>query len=174
NDDGTIPKNEVNSWQVYNTYRLNTFTGVGSPHAAPDLVPSYVRVAAVANGLSVIARIGNAGAIATPPGVFVTLYDGDPHSGGVKLGTVQTVGKLEPGTYEDVVLTVPSNALTDLTDIWVAADDDGTGHGHINECDENNNLFHSFTGLPGTNHPPTITSIPIILAAEGAPYRYQV
>ncbi|HJT78200.1 MAG TPA: putative Ig domain-containing protein, partial [Gemmataceae bacterium] len=171
NDDATVPLVEANNWQLFNNYRQNVPPAGESAHAAPDLVPSFVRVAEAGGQLTVTARVGNAGIVFVAPGVDVTFYDGDPKAGGVRLGTAKTTGRLEPGRFEDVALTVPSAFLTD---VWVAADDDGTGRGHVSECDENNNLYHSFTGLPGANRPPVITSAPVTTATEGKAYRYDV
>jgi RHS repeat-associated protein len=168
NDDGTIPTVEANSWEVHNTYRLNAQPGQ-DPRLAPDLVPSYVRVVEAGPELTVTARVGNAGAMFVAAGVDVTFYDGDPRAGGVKLGTVRTTRRLDPGQFEDVSLTVPA---VGLSEVWVAADDDGTGRGRVGECDEDNNLYPSGTGLPSTNRPPIFTSTPPLTGTEGVTYRY--
>ena len=137
NDDGSIPVKEQNSWQTHNTYRLNLQTNY-SPLAAPDLTASYLRTEEVAGKTTIKARIGNGGSIFVASGVNVAFYKGDPKAGGVLLGTTKTTQKLEIGGFEDVSLTV--NA-TSLQNIWVVADDDGTGKGQVNECDEENNRY---------------------------------
>jgi RHS repeat-associated protein len=137
NDDGSIPIKEANSWQTHNTYRLNLQTNY-SPLAAPDLTASYLRTEEVAGKTTIKARIGNGGSIFVASGVNVAFYKGDPKAGGVLLGTTKTTQKLEIGGFEDVSLTV--NA-TSLQNIWVVADDDGTGKGQVNECNEENNRY---------------------------------
>ncbi len=137
NDDGSIPIREENSWQTHNTYRLNLQTHY-NPLAAPDLTASYLRTEEVAGKTTIKARIGNGGSIFVAAGVSVAFYQGDPQAGGVLLGTTKTTKKLEIGAFEDVSLTVNS---TSLQNIWVVADDDGTGKGQVNECEENNNRY---------------------------------
>nr|NCS29853.1 tandem-95 repeat protein [Microcystis aeruginosa F13-15] len=137
NDDGSIPIKEQNSWQTHNTYRLNLQTNY-SPLAAPDLTASYLRTEEVAGKTTIKARIGNGGSIFVASGVNVAFYKGDPKAGGVLLGTTKTTKKLEIGGFEDVNLTVDG---TSLQNIWVVADDDGTGKGQVNECDEENNRY---------------------------------
>ncbi|WP_250565653.1 hypothetical protein, partial [Adonisia turfae] len=41
-----------------------------------------------------------------------------------------------------VEVSMPTETLV-LDDIWVVADDDGTGRGFVNECDEENNIYHA-------------------------------
>ena len=135
NDDGTIPQHEPNNWETYNNYRQNVQT-VGSQFAAPDLTASYLRVTPESGAVSLTARIGNGGSQVASQ-VSVAFYEGDPKSGGVLLGTTRT-GTLNPGRYEDVSITW-SAPPPGSHDIYVVADDDGTGHGQYNECNEQNN-----------------------------------
>ncbi|MCA2577755.1 MAG: tandem-95 repeat protein [Microcystis sp. M41BS1] len=137
NDDGSIPVKEQNSWQTHNTYRLNLQTNY-SPLAAPDLTASYLHTEEVAGKTTIKARIGNGGSIFVASGVNVAFYKGDPKAGGVLLGTTKTTQKLEIGGFEDVSITVTG---TSLQNIWVVADDDGTGKGQVNECNEENNRY---------------------------------
>jgi hypothetical protein len=137
NDDGSIPIQEANSWQVHNTYRLNLGTQY-NPLAAPDLTASYLRTEEASGKTTIKTRIGNGGSIFVAAGVNVAFYQGDPRTGGVLLGTSKTTKKLEIGDFEDVSLVVNATALDN---IWVVADDDGTGKGQVNECDEENNHY---------------------------------
>ena len=137
NDDGSIPIKEANSWQNHNTYRLNLQTNY-SPLAAPDLTASYLRTEEASGKTTIKARIGNGGSIFVASGVNVAFYKGDPKAGGVLLGTTKTTQKLEIGGFEDVSLTVNEASLQN---IWVVADDDGTGKGQVNECNEENNRY---------------------------------
>lgn len=83
NDDGTVPSQEQNSWEVNNSYRLNALINE-SPIAAPDLTASLLQVVDHGAGqpLSLRVRIGNGGAAASPDGVTVSFYEGDPAAGG--------------------------------------------------------------------------------------------
>ena len=123
NDDGTIPTHEEPSWLAYNSYRQNTQTLPGGPHAAPDLIACYLRSAVAGQTTTLTARIGNGGEILVGPGINVGFYNGDPRAGGTFLGAVQTTKRIVPGDFEDVSLVL-MNAT--IGDVWVVADD-GSG-----------------------------------------------
>jgi hypothetical protein len=144
NADGTIPAVEQNNWQVagLNNYRLNEFLpGEGTSTDAPDLIPSFLRTdpANCPDSVGLIARVGNGGSLVAPAGVLVSFYQGDPTAGGLLLGTVATSVALNPGTFEDVILTW-NGPPVGIANIWVGADDDGKGNGVVNEGNEDNNL----------------------------------
>ena len=140
NDDGTIPLHEENSWQAHNTYRMNLQGDVGDPIPAPDLTASYLRVAPSGSGATFTARIGNGGSILVGPNMAHAFYDGNPDQGGTLMGVVRTTKRLEPGQFQDISLTV---ATLPVHDVWVVADDDGTGKGVESESDETNNAHHA-------------------------------
>ena len=170
NDDGTIPAAEENSWEVHNTYRCNLQPGL-SPFTAPDLTASNVQASVNGDVVTFNSRIGNGGCILVQPGISVAFYDGDPNTGGTLLGAVETVTRLDPGCFEDVAITLPINSAGD---IWVVADDDGTGKGRVSECDEINNIYHPNLVISPLNHPPEIVSAAVTTGAEGEAYSYQV
>jgi RHS repeat-associated protein len=143
NDDGTIPAHEENSWQLYNSYRLNLEPDPLKRHLAPELTASYVLTAQTDGTTTYTARLGNGGSLLVRPGVNIAFYNGDPTDGGVFLGAVASQGVIEPGGYEDLTLTVDGA----VGDLWVRADD-GNGVGHVNEADETNNLYHPDLGVP--------------------------
>ncbi len=145
NDDGTIPAYEEPSWLVHNTYRLNAQPG-RDPLAAPDLTASYLRAIGTAQEATITARVGNGGMLAVQPGVYVAFYDADPDEGGTLLGRTITTVALNPGEYQDVSIFTP---LGGPQDIWVVADDDGTGVGQVREADENNNTHHALLRILG-------------------------
>lgn len=154
NDDGTIPAVEANSWLTSNTYRTQALPeGSGGALAAPDLTASYVSFSVAGADMTLKARIGNGGAILVGAGVHVAFYDADPRQGGALVGVTQTTKRLVPGDFEDVSLTVPVGSVRDL---WVVADDDGTGHGRVNECDEENNFYHPGISLPEETDAPVV------------------
>ncbi|MCP4002516.1 MAG: hypothetical protein GY727_16570 [Gammaproteobacteria bacterium] len=138
NDDGSIPANEQPSWLTHNSYRLNTFTD-RSPRAAADLSASRLQVIDSGAGqpLSLQVRIGNASLAATPNGVSVSFYDGDPESGGTMIGTT-SMAALVPYEFQDVQLdgvTLPSGT----TDIFAFVD----ANNQLSECNEANNITHA-------------------------------
>ena len=95
NDDGTIPTHEQNSWDVHNTYRLNTLP---DPLIAPDLTASFLRASGNELNANLTARIGNGGELSVVAGVPVAFYDDDPQNGGTLLGATVTTTRLDPGT----------------------------------------------------------------------------
>jgi len=139
NDDGTIPELEANNWETFNNYRQNVQTA-GSVFAAPDLTASLLRLdtADCPDGVGITGRIGNGGSNVVGAPVNVAFYDGDPNAGGALLGVAQTTQNLDPGQFEDVTLMV-SPPLQGPLAICAVVDDDGTGAGSVNECDETNN-----------------------------------
>jgi PKD repeat protein len=158
NEDGSVPPQERQSWEIYNAYRANFRTAGLSLFAAPDLTASLVRIVGSQTGWHLIARIGNGGALLAPPGVPVAFYDGAPHAGGTLLGTASTSTSLAPGTFEDVTLAVSTETLGT---VWVVADDQGNSTGTVNECREDNNQHDSGLRVR-PNQPP--------VADAGGPY----
>lgn len=171
NDDGTIPRYETNSWQTHNTYRLNALPTRGQALAAPDLVAAYVRTSESAAITTVTARVGNGGAALAPSGVKVAFYAGDPKISRTLLGVGTTTGRMVPGAFEDVSVNLKNPPGGEL---WVVADDDGTGKGQVSECQEGNNFYRPGLALPFVNHPPVITSSAVLAAIEGQAYSYDV
>jgi len=136
NNDGTIPKNEQNNWEIYNNYRCNSLLP-GHARRTADITASYITDIQTNYPASVriSARIGNGGAASQIAGVDVAFYDGDPYQGGTIIGTVKTINILNPGEYEDVPITW-NNPASGVHMIYVVADKDSK----INECKEDNNL----------------------------------
>ncbi|MFQ5858024.1 MAG: FG-GAP-like repeat-containing protein, partial [Anaerolineae bacterium] len=162
-DDGTIPQVETDNWEVYNNYRVNIPTGDLPFVGAPDVTASYIQadVGSYPASVRFTARVGNGGANVAAAGVPVTLYDGDPDAGGTPLGSTATSRVLAPGEYEDVAFTWNAPGLG-LQTVYVVADDDGTGAGTQNECDEANNIhwYQYITGPEG----PDLT-VPVVDAS---------
>ena len=186
NDDGTIPQFEEPSWLSHNTYRLNTIADPDfDPFDAPDLIPSYVRVNESGGETTYMVRIGNAGSALVGQGVKVALFNGDPANGGVQIEVGETIGRIDPGQYEDVSIKVSGAALPD-GDLWIIADWDGNdvdipSHGYVRECHDtgqanNNNVYNPVLGYapPPANADPTIDSAAELTAVEGQTYTYDV
>lgn len=139
NEDGTVPAVEANNWESFNDYRQNVQTGI-SVFAAPDLTTSVLRVdtSGCPGFAGPVARVGNGGANVAAAPVNIAFYLGDPNAGGFLLGVAQTTINLQPGDFEDVGIILDPAPAGPL-DVCVVADDDGTGVGALNECNEINN-----------------------------------
>ncbi|MHB8878746.1 MAG: FG-GAP-like repeat-containing protein, partial [Myxococcaceae bacterium] len=143
NDDGTVPATEAQNWTQpgLNNFRQNVQTT--NVLAAPDLLPKDLRMSAArceSNELVLSALVVNQGAATAPAGVRVTFYYRDGAGVAQVLKTVQTAGPILAGASE-VVSTVwaPGGNAAGPYTVWVVVDDDGTGQGVVNECDEANN-----------------------------------
>lgn len=136
--DASIPPVEPANWSTpagapYNSYRRNT-QGELQALCAPDLVPSdFMLDLLQCPVLDMSVRVLNIGCLGVGPGVSVAFYDED-----TLLGVVQTTGAIPAGAAETVELLVVDAAKPPF-DIRVVVDDDGTGNGALNECDEDNN-----------------------------------
>jgi uncharacterized repeat protein (TIGR01451 family) len=148
NDDGTIPRNEQNNWEIYNNYRCNSLLPDNVLGTA-DITASYITVDQTNYPASayISARIGNGGAVSQISGVDVAFYDGDPAQGGVLIGTANTTKTLQSGEYEDVLIVWDNPASGNHT-IFAVADKDN----RFNECREGNNTASAAVTI-GTEPP---------------------
>jgi hypothetical protein len=132
-EDARIPAREAPSWVRFNSYRQNA---QDDALYAPDLVISDIQpnLAECPARLLLRARVTNIGSAGAPAGIDVAFY-----RGAMLLGTAATTEPLLPGTSTWVELSIPLASPDERFDLLVVADDDGTGAGVINECDESNN-----------------------------------
>ena len=133
--------------------RLNNFRQNVQPGGlfdAPDLQITEIELAeCIPMGtLRIAVTVTNQGALGVPPGIDVyaaltTLPDGTV----IPLGVEMTTMTLLPGQSEVLVFTYTVTGGFTFTDFTVEAiaDDDGTGMGEYNECDEDNNGLTSET-----------------------------
>ena len=131
--DGTIPVTEPNAWETpgFNAYRRNA-QGF-SNFCAPDLSLFDLRVDQVAcPTLDITVDVANIGCLGVGPGVAVSFYEEDAGL----LGTVVTAGPLPAGASETVTLQTGQDIPS--ATIYAVVDDDGSGAGALNECDESN------------------------------------
>ena len=126
-DDGTIPQYPINNWETFNNFRCNEAVNA---LACVDLTASYVRLDAIQypDSIDVVVRIGNGGALVIGSHTLVSLYHGDPDYGGMQVQTLEIPERLNPGAYVDMRFTWP-DAPGGVYDVYVVADDDGTGNG---------------------------------------------
>lgn len=158
NDDLSVPRNPVPSWKSHNSFRLNRRMDA-DPRAIADLTASYVRVhdTGSAPGSQIVVRLGNAGSYKVPAGTPVALYNTDPGlkqpaaSALLARGVTQTL--LETGAWEDLALT-PALALDQLSaqgNVWIVADDDGSGGHTLPDFDRSNNTVLADLGAIARN-----------------------
>lgn len=143
NDDLSVPRNPVPSWQTHNTFRLNQRVD-GSGRAIADVTVGYARVAdAGAAGASVLTvRVGNAGSYKVPAGLKVAFYSSNPALGtpsvSARLGTASIPSELQPGQHADVSVSITN--IAGLPAVWVVGDDDGAGRTAVADFDRLNNV----------------------------------
>ncbi len=145
NDDLTVPKQEVNSWEAHNTYRANLLLNQNAT-AAADPTASYIRIEdkSGAHQTKFTVRIGNAGGKTILKGLPVSFYKqtAEQQAAGNKgtlIGMSQTSKQLAAGEYEDLSIDYPNN-LIDFGDIVIVANDPGASSAvKIQEYTEANN-----------------------------------
>ncbi len=128
-DDGTIPVQEMPSWLQANTYRVNQ----APDGRAADLSAAQFELLdhGTDESLSLQVRVGNGGLVEASE-VAVAFYQGDPVSGGVRIGTA-FVDAL-PGR-RSVDLVLGDVALTGTDDLYAVIDPEGT----VAECNRAKN-----------------------------------
>ncbi|MBV1862636.1 MAG: VCBS repeat-containing protein, partial [Nannocystaceae bacterium] len=133
--DGTIPVTEPDAWDTpgFNAYRRNAQGA--SNFCAPDLALFDLRVEqTTCPTLDISVDVANLGCLGVGPGVAVSFYEQDAGL----LGTVNTLAALPAGASETVSLAT-GESIPSAT-IFAVVDDDGTGMGVLNECDEMNDI----------------------------------
>jgi len=142
-DDLAIPRMEPAHWRVpgNNTFRQNAPGALRTRGVADLIVRDLSADAAMCpTAIVLFARVANQGAMGVPAGQSVAFYRATP-AGPELLGTGTTSRPLVPGDSEAVrlVWTAPSAILEMPSEVWAAADDEGTGRSAVRECNETNN-----------------------------------
>jgi hypothetical protein len=139
-EDGRVPAREARHFETFNSFRQNV-QGEGV-FDAPDLVVTDLSVdlSECFDFLRLRARVVNRGSRGVRAGVPVAFYRRDA-AGEVLLGVVATPRDLLPGGEVMITLrvAVPVELRAVLSDFVARADDDGSGAGLHNECNEGNN-----------------------------------
>ena len=151
NDNGAVPK--TSSWtQNWKKKGLNNFRqnvqGDLSPTSSPDLTsgPStsskpdanFGITCDKLGNMTLLIRLCNRGTQPVGAGVPVTFYNGLP-SAKQAVCTAKSKGQIDPGKCEVLSCIWKGAPQNKTLDIWVVADDDGTGKGTTSECEEGNN-----------------------------------
>ncbi|MBI4700976.1 MAG: VCBS repeat-containing protein [Deltaproteobacteria bacterium] len=145
---GRVPAQEPPSWAFppaspLNRYRANA--RLDKVLSAPDLVPhnQHANLSGCPQQLGLRAHATNIGAVGVPAGIQVAFYRlVDPGPTRELLGVAKTTKVLLPGASEPVAVDwspLPPDARHVPVSFEVVVDDDGTGAGVANECDESNN-----------------------------------
>ena len=138
-DDLSLPIDPTPSWLDSNTFRAN-HAWSEEPDGAPDVAPVILGVCedCSVRTLDLYVSIENTGSVFTPASLPVALYS--MNGATATLLETRAVGReVHPGDrLEPLVFSV---ALSDIgpDGLKVVADDDGTGAGTQNECDESDN-----------------------------------
>ncbi len=148
NDDLTVPRNPVPSWQTHNTFRLNKRIDA-DPRAIADLTIGYLRSTdgGVIGNSSLTVRAGNAGSYKVPVGTLVAFYRTNPALGtptaSALIGTTIITQDLQPGEYQDITLQVAGSlaSLSVSKTIWIVGDDNGAGQNAIVDFNRANNVI---------------------------------
>jgi len=151
NELGRIPALEEPSWafpagEPLNRYRANArLEGLFN---APDLVPLAARadLSGCPYAMILRAQVTNLGAIGVPAGIPVAFYQLEPGPRTL-IDVRHTTTVLLPGASQPLSVdwSVPPELATAEVTFEVVVDDDGSGAGMANECDETNNAAE-FTG----------------------------
>jgi hypothetical protein len=163
NNDGSIPAQPARHWlkPKLNTFRSNVagYFGEGeSPYAAPDFVVSGVSAVCDGSTLNLSASVTNQGAASVAAGLKVAFYRGNPASGGTLLGVTTIPSAIAPGSSAPVSLSVGAQPPGGSNQVFIVADDNGSGTGRDAECNEGNNSASTTVdfscGAPPANMPP--------------------
>lgn len=143
--DGTVPARPTPPWQAYNVYRARP---AADSVARPDL-RGQIRDLCVSDCVDGPVRISvqveNVGGEDLPAGAPWALYRSD--SSGDTLVFTGALPALPAGVAaEGFVIELRPEDVGDAG-FFIALDDDGSGQGQVEECDEGNNLIHGSDGL---------------------------
>ena len=139
-EDGIVPTKEPRNWDnpYLNNFRQNVQPGglFDAPDLTGDTAPIKCTVVLQAEVL-----VKNQGAAKVAAGIPVSLYGSIQGGAYTLLKTVLTKTQLIPGQSEKVSfsLTTPKSFSKEHVTLQAVVDDDGTGKGKANECNEKNN-----------------------------------
>jgi hypothetical protein len=144
-EDGRVPKQEPRNWDnpALNNFRQNIQPG-GLFDAADLTAGKGPTLDEPVCGALITAtvEVKNGGAAKVVAGITVALLGNVKGESPPKLlGTALTKGALLPGQSELVAFSIktPAAFLNKQIELQAKVDDDGTGQGQHNECDESNN-----------------------------------
>ncbi len=136
--DGTVPASPVPWWQYDNVYRARPTTEPLAVDFEAEIVDVCASGCIDESRVLVEARIRNTGVSDSRPGVPVSLY---AENGGARtlLATTTVVGSIPSGMTSEAIVFEIALAEARADSLVVVVDDDGTGAGMHEECDEDDN-----------------------------------
>jgi HYR domain/FG-GAP-like repeat/CARDB len=177
NNGGSIPAHPVSHWlkPKLNTFHSNVagYFGDGpNPYAAPDVAVSQVSAVCDGSTLNLSGTVTNHGAASVAAGLKVAFYRGNPASGGSLLGVRIVDSPIAAGSSATVLLSVGAQPPAGSNQVFLVADDDGTGAGRDTECNETNNSASGSVdfscGAPPANQPPVALCRNITVNADAS------
>jgi hypothetical protein len=145
-ESGQIPRRPAANWL---NDRLNNFRQNVQPDGlfdAPDLlIRDILRLECDEKHYALVVVVGNDGSLSVPPGILTHVVVTTLDSETFDLGAVPTRAWLRPGESEDIRVSfdIPPGVEAPLIVLSATIDDDGAGGDQYNECNEENNTFHS-------------------------------
>jgi len=137
--DGRVPSPAPKSWDVYNVFRARPTVDDAAVDLSVEIVDVCFSGCTDESPAQVSVQVGNPGGLEAAAGASVALYrlDGEVET----LIAVQTVPDAIPsGTTSASVVFDITKGDVGSDGIVVRVDDDGTGVGTQDECDEENNV----------------------------------
>ncbi len=114
--------------------------------------------------IPVAATVSNVGA-ATASDISVSLFNGNPNSGGTQIGEVQSITGIAPGGSETVMFDLGTFGLTGATMLYVSVDPGRA----IEEENEENNLAPALLEVTAPSMPDLSITAENILSTPGNP-----
>jgi hypothetical protein len=140
-EDGSLPFPAADNWRTegLNNFRMNVIGD--ADHRAPDVAIGGIDdvsygVGACPGRVAISIKVRNRGAVPVAGGLPVALYR--ERVGGELIQVLRTLNPILPGKYE-VVTAELGDPGGEPFPLAIAVDDDGTGEGVAQECDEGNN-----------------------------------
>ncbi len=143
NDDLTIPSPTLQNWPAYNSFRsgdlrVNAGQGALLVDATPFL-HDICEVECSEGRVKVAVSASNEGLADAVEGIHLSAYAAQQDGSRVLLATVQADPLVRAGFALEGTLFELEMADLPTGTLVIVADDDGTGTGTIDECDEDNN-----------------------------------
>ena len=137
-----------------------------TPVGLPDLSPSDFGTTIIGPNRFLMVSVNNLSMGPAPTGVSTSFYDGDPHNGGILLGTVLTTQGLLQNQSQSVSISI-SGSQNLTGPIWVSVNDTGVIVHTVIESNYANNFLNSEIFFNPPSGTPTSTPGP--KPAVGAP-----
>ncbi|MFT5681318.1 MAG: hypothetical protein ACI8RZ_002224 [Myxococcota bacterium] len=146
NADGSVPSPAPRSWEVYNVFRARPTVDDAATDLRVSVVDSCFSGCEAGDHVEVTVQAENLGGLDSAAGLWVSLFQvggGSP----VLIESQQLSSTIAAGRSTDSILFTLTADQVGSGNLLVIIDDDGTGVGVQNECDESNNR-ELYTDIP--------------------------